>query len=273
MKNINQKENLPGKNNHLTNSEILLKNCGFSIDFFSEKSEFAYGIEKSAMKKVNSANGVVAIPLKEENYFDSNKKAYETEDKEDYLNRKKSPDYSEINECKNKLSYEKFKNTKFDKLISNINKEIKNPEKVIKAYQSRHKSKFCKVYEVNSYQLLEKNKDKLFHKCIFQGCQRTFSSAGWLKAHYKEHLKELSKSHYCQVFQQMVADELKKYEYLRNNQFNNFMFYPNINPSLNNNNFYHYNYNTFNYNNMNQFSNNITFQKQKKLSNSIWVKL
>lgn len=62
---------------------------------------------------------------------------------------------------------------------------------IIKAYKSKLKTKFYKIYESNSEFYKEKNKYKIFHKCNFPGCSRTFASAGWLKSHFNEHLQEL----------------------------------------------------------------------------------
>lgn len=267
IKNNSNTEELSDLNNNQY-SEILLENCGFSKNFFTEIDKYVYAIEKNSMKKVNSANGAIAIPL-ENNINNNDKKIYEAEDKDSFLLKEKEEetekiinknndnsniisnsnnniirinldndnnenannnnnDYSKNEESDNKnlninkLCYEEF-NKKFNSLINNINKDIKETKTAIKAYRSRHKSKFTKVYEINSYQLLEKNKFKLFHKCCFPDCKRTFSSSGWLKAHYKEHLKELHKSNYCKLFEQMVISEhIKKIEHQKKNEENIF---------------------------------------------------
>jgi len=62
---------------------------------------------------------------------------------------------------------------------------------IIKAYKSKLKTKFYNIYESNSEFYKEKNKNKIFHKCNFPGCSRTFASAGWLKSHFNEHLQQL----------------------------------------------------------------------------------
>ena len=69
--------------------------------------------------------------------------------------------------------------------------KIKNNNYLFKAYKSKLKKKYSKLYELNSINLQEKNKFKLFHKCCYPGCTRTFSSSGWLKSHLNKHLKNI----------------------------------------------------------------------------------
>jgi len=77
-----------------------------------------------------------------------------------------------------------------DRIFKEMN-ESKEAKVIIKAYKSKLKTKFYKVYESNSEFYKEKNKFKIFHKCNFPGCSRTFASAGWLKSHFNEHLQEI----------------------------------------------------------------------------------
>ena len=78
--------------------------------------------------------------------------------------------------------------------------------KVIKAYKSKLKSKFYRIYESNSKDYLEKVKYKLFHKCCFPNCGRTFSSSGWLKAHFEEHIKDLKKNSFNILFEKFIRN-------------------------------------------------------------------
>ena len=66
--------------------------------------------------------------------------------------------------------------------------------------------KFSKFYEINSITMKENNKFKLYHKCCYPGCNRTFSSSGWLKAHLKGHLKQIHNSNYCKLFEKYLND-------------------------------------------------------------------
>ena len=91
------------------------------------------------------------------------------------------------------------------KIIEEMNQSNEN-RKVIKAYKSKLKSKFYKIYEFNSKDYLEKVKYKLFHKCCFPHCGRTFSSSGWLKAHFEEHIKDLKKNSFNILFEKFIRN-------------------------------------------------------------------
>lgn len=67
----------------------------------------------------------------------------------------------------------------------------RSEKQVFKAYKSKHKRKFYQIYEHNSKQAKSIHQYKMFHKCNFPHCGRTFLSSGWLKAHFDEHLKEM----------------------------------------------------------------------------------
>ena len=90
------------------------------------------------------------------------------------------------------------------------------------------KKKYSKLYEINSIELKEKNKYKIYHKCCYPGCSRTFSSSGWLKAHLKDHLKQIHNSKYCKLFEKFILNE--KIKSIKNNNFYN------INNIINNSN-------------------------------------
>ena len=91
------------------------------------------------------------------------------------------------------------------KIIEEMNQSNEN-RKVIKAYKSKLKSKFYRIYETNSKDYLEKVKYKLFHKCCFPHCGRTFSSSGWLKAHFEEHIKDLKKNSFNILFEKFIRN-------------------------------------------------------------------
>ena len=89
-----------------------------------------------------------------------------------------------------------------------------NSYSIINSYKSKNDSKFYKIDDVNSIKIQGKFKYKLFHKCCFPGCNRTFSSSGWLKAHLKEHLKQIENNWFNKAF--------KKYIYKGPNSKKNF---------------------------------------------------
>ena len=72
--------------------------------------------------------------------------------------------------------------------------------------------KFSKFYEINSITMENKNKFKLYHKCCYPGCNRTFSSSGWLKAHLKIHLKQIHNSNYCKLFEKFLYDKINTFK-------------------------------------------------------------
>ena len=96
------------------------------------------------------------------------------------------------NELKNGIFINSMKNQidQLNRIFQEMN-ESKEAKVIIKAYRSKLKTKFYKIYESNSEFYKEKNKFKIFHKCNFPGCSRTFASAGWLKSHFNDHLGEI----------------------------------------------------------------------------------
>lgn len=87
---------------------------------------------------------------------------------------------------------------KLNKLVSHHQKEAKV---IVKAYKSKLKSKHHEIYQKNSQEFMEKIKHKIFHKCNFPGCSRTFASAGWLKSHFSEHDKEIQEFKFNKLFE------------------------------------------------------------------------
>ena len=215
---------------NITNTEQnnLFINFGFSPNFFSEIKEEVYIIEKNPMRKISSANAVSALPIEEQV---AQKKIYDAEDKELYQQQEED-NWSELNKIDNINSKEKiikksnsifspipFKDNNsvifstysqsqivnLTKIIEEMNQSNEN-RKVIKAYKSKLKSKFYRIYETNSKDYLEKVKYKLFHKCCFPHCGRTFSSSGWLKAHFEEHMKDLNKNSFNILFEKFIRN-------------------------------------------------------------------
>lgn len=87
-----------------------------------------------------------------------------------------------------------------DKLFFELN-ESSEAKVIIKAYKSKLKTKLYQFYQSNSLFFKEKNKFKIFHKCNFPGCSRTFASAGWLKIHFNHHLKEIKNNKFNVEFE------------------------------------------------------------------------
>ena len=240
-KNIFEELSFPQKNKK--DSKTLLKNCGFSPNFFYDLEQNALALERCKIKKIKSANDIILLQIQEEKI--QQKKIYEAEDK-DSFNKK-------YNEIKNNLYLNCFSNSSSnnhfssyttipsqDCLNKNIN-EINNKKSkyAINAYKSNHKKKFSKLYEINSITLEEKNKYKLYHKCCYPNCNRTFSSSGWLKAHLKEHLKEIHNSKYSKLFEKFVLNEklIEINKKKTNFYYNNMMIKSNLELSSNNQNF------------------------------------
>ena len=236
------------KRENIKDTNNLFLNFGFSPNFFSEIKEEIYIIEKNPMRKIFSANAVLNIPIEEQI---EKKKIYDAEDKELY--NQQEEDYCfDLNKNDNLLlnfgekiilndnNNQYYSNSIFfpfntennifsnfsqnqimnlNKIIEEMNKSYEN-RKVIKAYKSKLKSKFYKIYEFNSKDYLEKVKYKLFHKCCFPNCGRTFSSSGWLKAHFEEHIKELKKNSFNILFEKFLNDKNFKHS-LNQKNFSN----------------------------------------------------
>ena len=201
-------------------SDTLLKNCGFSPDFFSKISQNIYllGKNNGNIKKIRSENDMISLQLKRRRENFERKKIYEAEDK-DTFNKIYENDSNfnfgcNGNSNKSLCDFSAFTTIPSQECLEKKNKNnseiIKNNNYLIKAYKSKLKKKYSKLYEINSINLEEKNKFKLFHKCCYPGCERTFSSSGWLKAHLDKHLKKIHNSKYCKLFENYLLNE--KYE-------------------------------------------------------------
>ena len=99
-------------------------------------------------------------------------------------------------------------NNNFFNIIDNNNNNNNN-KNIIKAYKSKHKIKYSKIYEKNSELNKQQNKYKMFHKCNFPNCGRTFSSSGWLKSHFNEHLKLIKKNKFNILFEKYISKKTK----------------------------------------------------------------
>ena len=195
-------------------SNALLKNCGFSPDFFSKISYNIYilGKNNDNIKKIRSENDMISLQTKRRRENFERKKIYEAEDK-DTFNKIYENNFNFNYGCNGKSNnslydYSAFTTIPSQEYLDKNNSEIiKNNNYLIKAYKSKLKKKYSKLYENNSINLEEKNKYKLFHKCCYPGCERTFSSSGWLKAHLDQHLKKIHNSKYCKLFENYLLNE------------------------------------------------------------------
>ena len=198
-------------------SDFLLKNCGFSPEFFSNMSQniLLFGKNNSNIKKIRSENDIISLQMKRMRENFEKKKVFEAEDKDTYnkiYGNNFCFKYGSGNISNNSLyDFSAFTTIPSQDYLDKSNKKnceiIKNNNYLIKAYKSKLKKKYSKLYENNSINLEEKNKFKLFHKCCYPGCNRTFSSSGWLKSHLDKHLKKIHDSKYCKLFENYLINE------------------------------------------------------------------
>lgn len=219
-------------NINVTNTRTTLQNLGFSNDFidFSRKSyensvkiekiDKIYIIKKDGIRKVGSDGNIEQLDM---DYFYLNeKRSRELEDiydikdmtenqllsnveKNSYdLVIKQNSNLSDYNNTDSEAEAEEnaeidYKITEKDMVklqlaVKNINKDIVNDtNKIIKAYKSSLKLRNMNVYNETSSYVNEINKLKLYHKCNYPDCNRTFSSSGWLSSHLDDHINDLKK--------------------------------------------------------------------------------
>ena len=60
---------------------------------------------------------------------------------------------------------------------------------------------------------MEKIKNKIFHKCNFPSCNRTFASPGWLKSHFNEHDNEIKNYKFNKIFENFVRKNNTIYKF------------------------------------------------------------
>ena len=224
MKN-NSLEVFPIPEKNIKDSCTLLENCGFSPNFFYDLEKNALMLGRCPIKKIKSANDIKLLQKQGENI--KLKKIYEAEDKDIFNNKNnelKNNIYLNYNSHSSNNNFSSYTTiSSQDYLHKNIYDIYNQQNKyVINAYKSKHKKKYSKLYEINSITLKEKNKYKLFHKCCYPGCNRTFSSSGWLKAHLKDHLNQIHNSKYCKLFDKYIlAEKIKSLNNKKNSFYNN----------------------------------------------------
>ena len=183
------------------NQNTLLTNCGFSPDFFSNVSQnlLIFGKNNSNIKKIRSENDIISLQMKRKRENLETKKIYEAEDKDIYnkMHENNVNNFYKYNSPSNNSLYDISAFTTIPSQECLEKKNKKNSEII----------KNNKLYEINSINLQEKNKFKLFHKCCYPGCTRTFSSSGWLRSHLNKHLKQLHNSKYCKLFKNYLLNE------------------------------------------------------------------
>jgi len=225
-------------------AKILIKNICFPESIFDTVSNPVYVIKTEKIRKVFSDNAVVE--LNTEHITGGDFKSREAEDLDiygdvdDQYNPFANSYGKEIqgdaglittntnfyycekqsSSCNNLLGPESeniennleiFKNcsssqmNQLKKMFNTINSTPEN-KVIVKAYRSKLKSKFYEIYEKNSEKVQEKIKYKIFHKCNFPSCGRTFASAGWLRSHFKEHLKEIKKNKFNILFENLMLN-------------------------------------------------------------------
>ena len=159
-------------------------------------SELSNLLIKSSFQTNNFSSCRNLKNLEENHKEDNLHKEFENLIKEEEKELLKNEIISEENSIDLKMKNGIMKNSQeyqmdqLDRIFKEMN-ENKEAKVIIKAYKSKLKTKFYKVYESNSEFYKEKNKFKIFHKCNFPGCTRTFASAGWLKSHFNEHLQDI----------------------------------------------------------------------------------
>lgn len=125
-----------------------------------------------------------------------------TEDINRCNSRKESRDLSKAMKYLPDLDETKIK--RLQELTDNINDEVENSKVIIKAYQSKLKQKNLSLYIKNSKDTEKQNQLKIYHKCNFPDCGRTFSSSGWLKSHLEDHMNEIKSHQFNKDFEKIV---------------------------------------------------------------------
>lgn len=212
-----------------TDESTLLRNLGFDEKFFEKvKEPSTYVIKREKIRKVVSENAVTKIEVdadvrrcreaedreiygdqeenslfgREEEGFGGNFVHEEFVDQEEEETEKNS-------KIENNLAI--FKNCSENQMnqLNRIFREMnstKDEKVLVKAYKSKLKTKFYEIYEANSQQFKEKIKYKIFHKCNYPSCGRTFASSGWLRSHFNEHLSEIKKNKFSILFENFLEN-------------------------------------------------------------------
>jgi hypothetical protein len=205
-------------------SSILLKNIGFDPEFFTSLDKRnIYVIKQDKIKKVYSDGAIVRIPTEsiilrpheaeDRDLYGDAEGIYDPFDGDSLVDNYIQHDEigTETEEDKNLAIFQNCSRDQISNLNAIISRMNEAPEEkvIIKAYKSKLKSKFYDIYEQNSKILKEKTKYKIFHKCNFPGCGRTFASSGWLKSHFHEHMKEIRKNKFNILFDEFIEQMTK----------------------------------------------------------------
>ena len=102
--------------------------------------------------------------------------------------------------------FENCSKTQIDKLHRLVSHHQSKAKTFVRAYKSKLKSKHQEIYVRNSQEFVEKIKHKIFHKCNFPGCNRTFASSGWLKSHFNEHDNEILSHKFNKIFDNFLKN-------------------------------------------------------------------
>ena len=193
-------------------SEILLKNCGFPSNFFEQIDQNIKDYKNSVTGKTSNKKGKNSIA--NAGFSKSNK----TLKHDKCLNNT----VSNINCSNGPINF--VNNISCSNFVDDIEKvgKAKNTENdskernnfYIKSYKSKYKIQKKIQYEKNSFDVKIRNKNKIFHKCCYPGCNRTFSTSGWLRTHYNVHLQDIHSSAYCRLFAKYLLNE--KLNFLNN---------------------------------------------------------
>lgn len=202
-------------------SNILLKSLGFDTDFFCKINATFTAPCKSTIPKCISETAISKIPTDislnckicdedQNDLYDECEDNYNNFESDDniftnYVEKEPEVEVQDENQSDLKL----FQNCSDDQLnnlktIFNKMTEDKENKIIVKAYKSKLKTKFYEIYQQNSELIKEKVKYKIFHKCNFPSCKRTFSSSGWLRSHFNEHMKDVKKNKFNIMFDDYI---------------------------------------------------------------------
>ena len=200
-----------------SHTSILLKNLGIEEDFLERLEDSTpYFTKKSNIIRIYSEDAIAKIPTNTSLAVNDQEEGDIYDDVEEHYNNFKDADF-----CVNYIEKEEeepvpekegdiVKTSAEDQLsnlkiiLSQMNEE--NEKVIIKAYKSKLKSKYYEIYEKNSQQLKEMIKYKMFHKCNYPSCKRTFASSGWLRSHFNEHLRDLKKNRFNILFDRYIEN-------------------------------------------------------------------
>ena len=97
--------------------------------------------------------------------------------------------------------------TSLNKIINSLIKNNEHKE-VISATKMKTNKQVRVLYGKTKNQKNDRSQYKIIHKCSYPGCARIFTSSGWLRAHFGEHLKELKKTKFNVLFDTLIHGNL-----------------------------------------------------------------